>query len=87
MNIPHYHEDMSQLHVGTLPSRAYFIPHGERDTALQGLRTASSRMTLLSGTWRFGFYSSFLDLPEDLFSPDATPDAIPSAFRMAVPRL
>ena len=46
MNIPHYHEDMFQLHVGTLPSRAYFIPHGERDTALQGLRTASSRMTL-----------------------------------------
>ena len=77
MNFPHYHEDIAQLHVGTLPSRAYFIPHGERDTALSCIRTNSSRMTLLSGQWSFGYYDSFLNLPEDLFSPTATPDTIP----------
>ena len=77
MNFPHYHEDITHLHVNTLPNRAYFIPHGDRATALTGVRTASSRMTLLSGEWSFGYYDSFLDLPEDLFAPEAAPDIIP----------
>ena len=64
MTFPHYHEDIAHLHVNTLPNRAYFIPHGCRETALTGVRTASSRMTLLSGAWNFGYYESFLDLPE-----------------------
>ncbi len=77
MNFPHYHEDITHLHVNTLPNRAYFIPHGDRATALTGVRTDSARMTLLSGEWSFGYYDSFLDLPEDLFAPAATPDTIP----------
>ncbi|MBQ8200485.1 MAG: beta-galactosidase [Clostridia bacterium] len=77
MNFPHYHEDISCLHVNTLPNRAYFIPHGDRDTAMTCDRTQSSRMTLLSGDWHFGYYASVLDLPEDLFAPAAAPDMIP----------
>ena len=77
MNFPRYHEDISHLHVNTLPNRAYFIPHGDHNSALSGVRTNSSRMMLLSGEWKFGYYDSFLDLPEDLFSPAATPDTIP----------
>ena len=77
MNFPHYHEDIAHLHVNTLPNRAYFIPHAARETALGGIRTQSARMTMLSGEWNFGYYTSFLDLPEDLFSPAATPDTIP----------
>ena len=77
MNFPRYHEDISHLHVNTLPNRAYFIPHADSDSALSGVRTHSSRMTMLSGEWKFGYYDSFLDLPEDLFAAAATPDTIP----------
>ena len=77
MNFPHYHEDIAHLHVNTLPNRAYFIPHAARESALSGVRTNSARMTLLSGEWHFGYYDSFLDLPEDLFAPTAAPDTIP----------
>jgi len=77
MNFPRYHEDISHLHVNTLPNRAYFIPHADRASALSGIRTNSSRMTLLSGEWKFGYYDSFLDLPENLFCSAATPDTIP----------
>ena len=77
MDFPRYHEDITHLHVNTLPNRAYFIPYGDRDSALKGVRTGSSRMTLLSGEWDFGYYESFLDLPEDLFSAQAIPDRIP----------
>ena len=77
MDFPHYHEDITHLHVNTLPNRAYFIPYGDRESALKGFRTGSSRMMLLSGEWDFGYYDSFLDLPEDLFSAQAVPDRIP----------
>lgn len=53
MTFPHDHEDTAHLHVNTLPNRAYFIPHGTRETALTGVRTDSSRMTLLSGQVAF----------------------------------
>ena len=77
MIFPQYHEDLAHLHVGTLPNRAYFIPYGSREEALAGSRSRSERLTLLSGEWRFGYYDSFLDLPEVLFAPEATPDTIP----------
>ena len=77
MNFPHYHEDIAHLHVNTLPNRAYFIPHASRETALTGVRANSARMTLLSSEWNFGYYDSILDLPEDLFAPEAAPDTIP----------
>ena len=72
-----YHEDTSRLHVNTLPNRAYFIPCASRECALQGNRERSERFMMLSGEWRFGYYNSFLDLPEDLFAAAATPDTIP----------
>ncbi len=77
MHFPHYHEDISHLHVNTLPNRAYFIPHADADSAMTGVRVCSERLTLLSGEWNFGYYDSFLDLPEDLFAPEAAPDTIP----------
>ena len=77
MTFPHYHEDIAHLHVGTLPNRAYFIPYGSQDSALAGDRSCSERVTMLSGEWNFGYYDSFLDLPEDLFAPSSAPDRIP----------
>lgn len=77
MNFPLYHEDIGHLHVHTLPNRAYFIPYADAASALQDDRTQSQRLTMLSGIWNFGYYDSFLDLPEDFFSPAAAPDTIP----------
>ena len=61
MNFPRYHEDIAHLHVNTLPNRAYFIPHGSRESALSLRRTQSDRFLLLNGEWDFTFYKSVLE--------------------------
>jgi len=77
MNLPNYYEDIHHLHVNTLPNRAYYIPYGQKEAALEAKREKSDRMLLLNGEWKFGYYKSVLDLPEDLFGAGATPDVIP----------
>ncbi|MBP3644956.1 MAG: beta-galactosidase [Clostridia bacterium] len=77
MNLPNYYEDIHHLHVNTLPNRAYYIPYTQKETALKAERNLSDRMLLLSGEWKFGYYKSVLDLPEDFFAAGATPDVIP----------
>ena len=77
MNVPRYHEDFAHLHVNTLPCHAYFIPFGDRESALAGERRASDRYQSLNGDWCFGYYPSFDLLPEDLFAPASAPDVIP----------
>ena len=72
-----YHENPHALHVGTMANRSYYIPCANEEEALRGGRTASSRMTLLSGTWRFRYFASVLDLPKDIFAREMTMDEIP----------
>lgn len=60
-----YHENQHKLHIGTLPAHNYFIPYRTEANALKGERQNSQAFTLLSGTWDFHYYPSFLDLPED----------------------
>ena len=72
-----YHENPHALHIGTMPNRAYYIPCADAREAFQAERTASSRMTLLSGIWSFRYYDSVLDLPEDIFADAAPWDSIP----------
>ncbi|MGN1119689.1 MAG: sugar-binding domain-containing protein, partial [Oscillospiraceae bacterium] len=71
-----YHQDPKQLHVGTLPPHAYFIPFGAEQK--HGLRTESSRFELLNGEWDFDYYESLFDLPEDFLCTRAQ-------HRLAVP--
>ena len=73
-----YHENLSTLHVGTLPNHAYFIPHASRESALTRRRENSERFKLLSGEWDFTYYASALDLPEDFL-------AIPARAAIPVP--
>ncbi len=68
MPIPNYHQNLSTLHVNTLPNRAYFIPHENRESALWCDREDSERVTMLVGDWGFTFYASTLDLEEDFLS-------------------
>ncbi len=71
----YYHEDMHKLHVGTMPPRAYFIPHGSRRSAMLGDRTKSNRFTSLNGTWSFAYFESYASFPEE-FSAGLAHDTI-----------
>ena len=69
MKLPHYHESLETLHVGTLNKRSYYIPFGSKDIA-ELPREASDRMMLLSGDWAFFYAESDRDLPEDFYAED-----------------
>lgn len=78
----HYHEDAHQLHVNTLPPRAYFIPHSAKRSAMEGDRTRSDRFLSLNGTWSFGYFDSYEDLPEEFTEALATDEiVVPSVWQ------
>ncbi len=77
MKLPGYHEDLHTLHVNTLPNRAYFIPYSRMETARRDVRADSDRFTSLSGEWRFRYFESVTDLPEDFLTADMPMDVIP----------
>ena len=76
MPLLQYHQDLTTLHVNTLPNHAYFIPCSDRKSALTLRREQSDRFQLLSGDWGFTYYASALDLEED-FLAVAARDMIP----------
>lgn len=53
-----YHEDLGTLHLGCEPNRSYYIPYGDKESALTDERANSSRVTSLCGVWDFHFYNS-----------------------------
>lgn len=79
----HYHEDAHKLHVNTLPSHAYFIPHSGKRSAMEGDRTKSDRFTSLNGVWSFGYFDSYEQLPAE-FGTELAKDEIivPSVWQM-----
>ena len=68
MQLPKYYEDLQVLHVGTCPNRAYYIPYGDEQTALEGERTASDRLLMLSGDWAFRYYPAPDAVEADFFA-------------------
>ena len=72
-----YHENIDISHVGTRAPRAYYIPFADREGALLNIRSASTRVQMLSGRWRFRYFESLQLLPEDIFSPSVCTDLIP----------
>ncbi len=61
------HEDLNALHVGTLPSHAWFVPFDAAEAGQDpfGGKETSSRVELLNGEWNFCYYDSVVDLPDD----------------------
>ena len=57
MIVPKYFEDFDHLHVNTMPNRAYYIPASRRMEDLVENREASDRFFLLSGDWKFCYFS------------------------------
>ena len=67
MQIPGYFEDMNHLHVNTEPDRAYYIPASQKGCYFLD-REKSDRFFLLSGIWKFEYFKSMYDLPEDFWN-------------------
>ena len=66
-----YHEDPKNLHIGTLPDHAYFIPFAKgQDPFLP--RERSEKFELLNGEWKFKYYASLMDLEEDFLKVNFT---------------
>lgn len=60
-----YHKEHQSLHVNCEEPRAYYIPYGDKESALTCERNNSSRFMLLNGEWNFKFYRSFEDVGQD----------------------
>ncbi len=70
MIVPKHYENLSVLHEGTMPERAYYIPAGRFMECLDENREASDRITMLNGQWKFRYYPSVYDLQEKFYLPD-----------------
>ena len=68
MIVPRYYEDLSVLHENTMPNRSYYIPASKRMDTLVDDRAGSDRFHLLSGDWKFRYFSSIYDLKEEFFA-------------------
>ena len=77
MKLPGYHEDLHTLHVNTLPNRAYYIPYSHMEAARRDVRAESDRYMTLSGEWRFRYFESPADVPEDFLTANLPMEAIP----------
>ncbi len=75
-----YHEDASKLHIGTLPTHAWFVPFDDKKVSegqdVFGGKETSSRVEMLNGTWNFQYYDSVIDLEDDFTKLKLT-DKIP----------
>ncbi len=70
MNSKRYHENPKRLHVGCQEPRAYYIPFGSMEMAVNGSREESDRFALLSGEWKFSYYDSYAEVPESIVKAD-----------------
>ncbi len=80
MIVPNYFEDLSQLHVNTLPARAYYIPASCRRDDLVEHRERSDRLQMLTGDWKFRYYPNVREVTEEFYREDfdaAEFDALP----------
>lgn len=79
-----YHEDPAQLHIGTLPPRAYFIPYDTTARLETGAREQSPFFQTLCGTWRFTYFPSFAAANHALSNRNAQDE--PLSDEITVPR-
>lgn len=70
MIVEKYFEDPKKLHLGTMDSRAYYIPYPNKEAALSGDREYSDRFYLLNGEWNFAYFNSVYDVTEEFYLPN-----------------
>ena len=88
MIVPRYYEDLSILHEGTMPARAYYIPASKRMDHLAEHREESDRIQFLNGNWKFRFFRSIYDVQEPFYEPgydtsDFGEISVPGVWQMA----
>lgn len=67
MLVQRYYEDLSVLHLNTMPNRAYYVPASVSMNTVGEKRMASDRFVLLNGQWKFHYYESIYDLKEAFY--------------------
>ena len=67
MIVPKHYENLAILHENTMPDRAYYIPGSQPLPDPISARELSDRIQLLSGQWKFRYYSSIYDLQEPFY--------------------
>ena len=70
MIVPRHYENLDILHENTMPKRAYYIPASQPMGPLIADRDQSDRVQMLNGQWRFRYFESIHDVPEDFFLGD-----------------
>ncbi|MGM9653028.1 MAG: glycoside hydrolase family 2 TIM barrel-domain containing protein [Eubacteriales bacterium] len=73
LQIPHYHENQTALHVGCEKPRAYFVPYESEAAALTDNRGQSRFFKSLCGEWSFRWYpslSAVCDFSDASFTTD-----------------
>lgn len=88
MIVPKYYEDLSILHEGTMPARAYYIPASRRMDNLVEHREESDRIQFLNGNWKFRYFESIYDVEEPFFESGHDTSgfdelAVPGVWQMA----
>lgn len=64
-----FHEDLQQLHIGTLDKHCYFIPFAKEQNPFDD-REKSNRFELLNGEWDFKYYDSIIDMEDNFADTD-----------------
>lgn len=65
MKLEKYYCDLKNLHIGTEPNRAFYIPAGSFEAASELYAAAhSDRVQMLCGEWDFSYYNSVYEIPE-----------------------
>ena len=67
MIVPKYYEDLSVLHLNTMPNRAYYIPASFQLADPVENREESDRFILLNGAWKFRYFDSIYDVKEAFY--------------------
>lgn len=60
------YNDLKIVSEGREQQRAYYIPHGDEKTAFSGDKQLSGAYIDLNGTWDFRYFSTPLDIPDDV---------------------
>ena len=68
MRLPGYHKDPEALHIGCEENRAYFIPYGSAESAVNSHWSESERVIMLSGKWRFRYYNAPYEVPDNFWN-------------------
>ncbi|GIP48409.1 beta-galactosidase [Paenibacillus sp. J53TS2] len=68
-------ENLSCLHIGRLPARASFIPHGNAETARTGKRGRSPHYQTLNGMWKFRYHRSLREVEGSFFETETNVSA------------